>query len=162
MAKRYYFNSEHGRGWPTTESLKPFFLSPPGKRWFFETENDSGALVAEGVENTERLPLGSGRIDIRLAMYGHPELGVFLLYEKTGGRYRDVFSSKGDLNRLREWVRTLHDDPMPVGLYIPYEKAWKAVEEFIKTGGQLPKSIEWIANSDLPPNTFPAPHEVNI
>jgi hypothetical protein len=66
------------------------------------------------------------------------------------------------MNRLREWVRTLHGDPMPVGLYIPYEKAWKAVEEFIKTDGQLPKSIEWIANRDLPPNTFPAPYEVKI
>jgi hypothetical protein len=33
----------------------------------------------------------------------------------------------------------------------------KAVKEFIETGGALPTSIEWIANSDLPENTFPDP-----
>jgi hypothetical protein len=162
MRKRYSFNSEEGWDWPTPESLKPFFLAPPGKRWFFETENDGGLLAAEGVENTQHLRLGAGRIDIYLEMYGHPELGVCLLYEKTGGKNPGVFSSKGDVTRLREWVRTLHGDLRPVGLYIPYEKAWKAVEEFIKTDGQLPKSIEWIANRDLPPNTFPAPHEMKI
>jgi hypothetical protein len=32
----------------------------------------------------------------------------------------------------------------------------------METNGALPKSIEWIANRDLPPNTFPAPHEVKI
>jgi len=31
------------------------------------------------------------------------------------------------------------------------------VKEFIETGGQLPKCIEWVANKDLPPNTFPDP-----
>jgi hypothetical protein len=61
------------------------------------------------------------------------------------------------LTRLREWVRSLHDTPLPVGLFIPFEQAWKAVKEFIETDGQLPKSIEWIANRDLPPNTFPDP-----
>jgi len=68
-----------------------------------------------------------------------------------------VFSSKGDLTKLREWVRTLHNDPMPVGLFIPYADAWRAVKEFIETDGALPKSIEWIANSDLPLGTFPDP-----
>ena len=61
------------------------------------------------------------------------------------------------MTRLHEFVRTLHDDPMPVGLYIPFAEAWKAVKEFIETDGELPKSIEWIANKDLPPNTFPDP-----
>jgi hypothetical protein len=32
-----------------------------------------------------------------------------------------------------------------------------AVKEFIETDGGLPSSIEWIANNDLPPNTFPLP-----
>ncbi len=157
MRKRFDFNSEHGWGWPAPESLKPFFLSPPGKRWFFETGNDGGVLAAEGINNTEHLRPGAGRIDIRLTMYGHPELGVFLLYQKTGGDRRGVFSSKGDLTKLREWVRTLHNDPMPVGLFIPYADAWLAVKEFIETDGALPTSIEWISNKDLPPKTFPDP-----
>ena len=90
-------------------------------------------------------------------MWGHPDLGVLLIYSKWGGGVKQMYSSKGDLSRLREWVRSLHDTPLPVGLFIPFERAWKAVKEFIETDGQLPKNIEWIANRDLPPNTFPDP-----
>ena len=60
------------------------------------------------------------------------------------------------MSRLREVVYTSHGDPMPAGrLYIPFAEAFKAVKEFIEADGELPKSIEWIANKDLPPNTFP-------
>jgi len=51
---------------------------------------------------------------------------------------------------------------MPVGLYIPFEKAWLAVKAFLETEGELPKSIEWVANADLPRNTFPDPGTVDI
>jgi Immunity protein Imm1 len=54
-------------------------------------------------------------------------------------------------------VRNPHNDPLPVGLFIPFKTAWLAVKEFIETDGALPKSIEWIANKDLPPGTFPDP-----
>ena len=46
---------------------------------------------------------------------------------------------------------------MPVGLYIPFDRAWLAVQEFIETEGQLPTSIEWVRNDDLPDGTFPDP-----
>jgi hypothetical protein len=39
----------------------------------------------------------------------------------------------------------------------PFKSAWLAVKEFIETDGQLPKSIEWIANKELPVGTFPDP-----
>jgi len=90
-------------------------------------------------------------------MWGNPELGVLLIYSKWGGGLKETYSSIGDLTRLREWVRSTHDTPLPVGLFIPFEEAWKAVKEFIETDGKLPKSIAWIANRDLPPNTFPDP-----
>jgi hypothetical protein len=35
--------------------------------------------------------------------------------------------------------------------------AWKAVKEFLESDGKLPTSIGWIANGDLPANTFPEP-----
>ncbi len=98
-----------------------------------------------------------GRVVVRLKMWGHPELGVLLIWSKWGGGHKETFSSKGDLTRVREWVRSTHDTPLPVGLFIPFEEAWKAVKEFIETDGALPKSIEWVANRDLPPNTFPDP-----
>jgi hypothetical protein len=157
MEKLAYFASELSHEWPDPKELERYFLAPRGHRWFFETENDSAVFTAEGVDNTEHLEANKGRVDVHLRMWGHPELGVLLIYSKWGGGLRLTYSSKGDLRRLREWVRSTHDTPLPVGLFIPYEQAWKAVKEFIETDGQLPRSIEWIANRDLPPNTFPDP-----
>jgi hypothetical protein len=138
------------------EWLEPYFLSR-NPRWFSETGNDGAAFDAHGVEGTDHLPLGKGRIDIRLDLWGKPDLGVLLIWSKWGGGYKDNFTSKGDMSRLRELVRSTHDTPLPVGLFIPFEQAWKAVKEFIETDGALPKSIEWVANRDLPENTFPDP-----
>jgi hypothetical protein len=90
-------------------------------------------------------------------MWGNPDLGVLLIYEKIGGDHPQGFCSKGDVSRIREWVRSTHDTPLPVGLFVPFPVAWKAVKEFIETEGQLPKCIEWIKGSDLPPGTFPDP-----
>ncbi len=157
MEKSTYFASRRRQGWPDPKELEPYFLAPPGQRWFFETENDGGALRAEGADGTEHLEANKGRIDIDLDMWGNPELGVLLIYSKWGGGLKETYSSIGDLTRLREWVRSTHDTPLPVGLFIPFEEAWKAVKEFIETDGKLPKSIAWIANRDLPPNTFPDP-----
>lgn len=100
--------------------------------------DDSAALWAEGADATEYLAEGKGRIDIELMMWANPDLGVLLIYTKWGGGHEQVFSSKGDLGRLREWVRGLHGTPLPVGLFIPFEVAWKAVKEFIETEGELP------------------------
>lgn len=90
-------------------------------------------------------------------MWGNPELGVLLIWQKYSGGYSEAFPSKGDLTKLDQWVRSLHDTPLPVGLFIPFPKAWLAVKEFIETDGELPKSIEWVANKDLPAGTFPDP-----
>lgn len=158
MGKRAYFDTYWEDDWPELKWLEPYFLAPPDKRWFSKSGNDSAVLVAEGVEGTEHFdPLDNRGIDIKLAMWGIPDLGVLLIYSKWGGGYELTYSSVGDLGRLKEWVRTTHDDPMPVGLFIPFEEAWKAVKEFIETEGELPKSIEWIENDKLPPDTFPEP-----
>ncbi len=45
---------------------------------------------------------------------------------------------------------------MPLGLFIPFEQALKAVIEFVETDGALPKCIEWIASTDLPEGSFPS------
>ena len=97
------------------------------------------------------------RIDVRLLMWGVPSLGVLLIYTKRGGGLKQTYSSKGDLSRLREWVHNLHNTPLPVDLFVPFANAYEAVKGFIETDGQMPKSIDWIANKDLPPDTFPDP-----
>ena len=155
MRKNSYFNSRDREGWPDPQELKPYFFAPPGQEWFHTGGNDTAGLGIEGVDGTGHLPQGKGRIDIDLYIWGMPGLGVLLIYTKWGGGYKETYSSKGDLRRLREWVRSLHNTPLPVGLFIPFERAFEAVKEFIETDGALPKCIEWVANKDLPPGTFP-------
>jgi hypothetical protein len=155
MKKTAYFASRPMEGWPTPRELEPYFLNPPGRRWFFETGNDGAIFTLEGADHTGHLQANKGRVDIELEMWGHPSYGVLLIYSKWGGGNRQMCSSKGDLHRLREYVRNLHDTLLPVGLFVPFAIAWKAVKEFIETDGALPRSIEWIANHELPPNTFP-------
>ena len=91
-----------------------------------------------------------------LTIIGNIDHGVLLCHQKWGpngiGHY-----SKGDLSRLREYVETAHGDLKPVGFFIPFEDAWKAVKEFMERDGALPKSVPWIAAPDIPPGTFPGP-----
>lgn len=158
MKKTSHFDLFLGKGWPPASSLEPYFLAPKGKEWTFDTGNDNWGLGIEGVEGTAHLEPYKTRIDINLLMWGYPGLGVLLYYTKTGGGYREHFTSKGDMTRLKEWVRTLQGDLRPIGLFVPFPTAWKAVKEFMETDGQLPKSIEWVPNNDLPANTFPDPN----
>jgi len=155
MRKTVYFASRHASGWPAPSELERYFLAPAGQRWFFETGNDSAGLRAEGADGTENLEEGNGRIDIHLEMWGHPKLGVLLIYSKWGGGVKEMCSSKGDLTRLRQRVRSKQGTLLPVGLFLPHGTAWKAVKEFMETDGELPTSIEWISNRDLPRDTFP-------
>lgn len=158
MKKRIYFGQFDGPGWPEPKKLERFFLGSRDQCWIYDGGNDNWLLSVEGLDGTEHLLPHSGRIDIRLDMYGHPRFGVLLIWWKRGGGQDQMFSSKGDLRRLREWVRTLQEDLRPIGLFVPFEQAWKAIKEFIENDGALPGSIEWIANRELPPNTFPEPH----
>ena len=54
-------------------------------------------------------------------------------------------------------MKTAHSDLMPIGLFIPFETAWKAVKEFMERDAALPKSIEWLASDDIPADVFPPP-----
>jgi hypothetical protein len=146
-------------GWPNPKELEGYFLGAQGYDWLPDDPSDSAALWAKGVHGTEHLDVGKGRIDIELLIWRNPDFGVLLIYSKWGGPYEEMFSSKGDLSRLHDFVRALHGTLLPIGLFVPFGTAWKAVKEFIETDGELPKSIEWIANRDLPPGTFPKPHE---
>jgi hypothetical protein len=146
--------------WPAPERLKRYFFAPPGKEWLQDDQNDGAIFMDQAAYGTDDLPIGSGRVQIDLQLWGKPHLGVLLVYSRLGGKYADMFSSKGDMTRIRQWVRSTHGGPLPIGLFIPFAPAYQAVKEFIETDGALPKSIEWIANKDLPPNTFPEPWNI--
>jgi hypothetical protein len=157
MRKRTSFEKHKHQGWPDPAVLKPYFFGPPGDEWFHTGGNDTAGLSARGLYGTEQGIAGKTRIDLDLHIYGIPSLGALLFYHKYGGGYGEAYTSKGDMSRLREWVRNLHNDPLPVGLFIPFPDAYEAVKEFIETEGGLPKCIEWVANKDLPRGTFPDP-----
>jgi hypothetical protein len=157
MRKRAYFDSYRGDRWPNVEDLEPYFLAPPAQRWRFRSRNDCWGLDAEGLDGTEHQPEGKGRIDVHLTMVGNLDHGVLLQYRKSGGEFRDIYYSEGNLARLRDWVETKDGDLMPIGLYIPFETAWQAVKEFIERDGALPRSIRWIASRDIPSDAFPDP-----
>ena len=158
MIKDIYFDRFRGATWPEPRELERFFLAPKGQQWSFLGGNDSWGLSIEGPDVGALVdPRDPHRVRIDLYMTGHPELGVFLTYMKWEGGRGESFSSKGDLSRLKEHVRSLHGTQIPVGLFIPFEEAWKAVKEFIESDGALPKSIAWIDDGKLPPGTFPPP-----
>jgi hypothetical protein len=159
MRKNAYFDSYWGEGWPSLDFLRPYFLDNPAARWPFVGRNDSASLSGEGLYGTEPLEPRTGRVDVDLSMYGVPQFGIMLQYDLWDGRIARLksFSSKGDLRRRLEFARTVHRDPISIGLFIDFSQAWRAVEEFIATDGELPGSIAWVAAEDLPPDTFPAP-----
>jgi hypothetical protein len=157
MRKRSHFALLPDEGWPRPAEIQKYFLDPAEQHWNRESLNDCWGLKAEGVDGTEHLPAGKGRIDIHLTMVGNPDRGVLLQHSKVGVGYGDTHYSKGDLKRLREWVMTHDGDLMPIGLFVPFERAWAAVKEFIERDGALPKCIAWIAARDVPDYAFPDP-----
>ncbi len=157
MNKTAHFASRRFDHWPRPDEIEHYFLGPPGRRWFFETRNDTAEFGGDGVDNTDHLPPGKGRTYVRLSLVGHPALGVLLSWSKWNSREGLDYHSKGDLSRLREPVFSLHGDALSAGLFIPFDRAWRAVKEFLETDGQLPKSIEWVDDRDFPPDTFPDP-----
>ncbi len=110
MKKRTYFDTHDGPGWPDKAWLEPYFLTTAGRRKFFESGNDSWGLKAYGVGGTNHLLPHTGRIDLDLTILGNPEHGVLLCYQKSGSDGMETHYSKGDLQRLHEWVKTMHGD----------------------------------------------------
>lgn len=158
MIKETYFDVFDGPGWPQARELERYFIASRGHEWSYKGGNDSWGLDVDGLEDTEHLS-EQQRVNVHLYMTGHPEHGVYLYYRKWDGRIQRPFGyhSKGDLARLRDYVRTMHEVPLPIGLFIPFAAAWPAVKEFIETDGALPTSIAWIASADLPADAFPEP-----
>jgi hypothetical protein len=166
MRKDSNFEEFHGPGWPEPRQLERYFLGPPEQRWPIEDSGDCYGFNALGVEGTEHLPEGKGRIDIRLTLAGNRYHGVLFYYRKYGGGNAISLYSKGNLKRLREWVETIDGDKLSVGLFIPLETAWKALKEFLERDGALPECIEWIPSdladryTSLDKYFVPDPHKV--
>jgi hypothetical protein len=156
MKKVTSFPGYEGRSWPDEQWLAPYFLTAAGRRKAFGIGNNHWGLKARGMNGTEELPFHE-RIDINLHIVGKPDLGVMLLYDRVSPIDGYGYYSVGNLRMLRTLVKATQGSRMPVGLFISFEQAFKAIVEFIGTNGALPKCIEWIAADDLPEGSFPEP-----
>ena len=158
MRKRNSSDRFPWQGWPSLAELEPMFLGPDPQNLSYWRDSDEWALHVEGLYGTYGLP-EADQLTVHLTMTGTPDFGVMLYYQKWDGRIRQRLDcySKGDMSRVREWLRTLQVDLRPIGLFIPYTQAWKAVKEFMERHGELPTGIEWVDAEDLPPNTFRFP-----
>jgi hypothetical protein len=156
MKKMTTFRDYEGPGWPDQTWLAPYFLTPAGRQKAFGSGNNHWCVTAEGVDGTEDLPFDR-RIDIDLHIVGKPDLGVLLLHDRVSAVDGHAYYSLGNPKMLRTLVRAKQVSLMPVGLFIPFEQAFEAIMEFIRTNGALPRCVEWIASTDLPEDSFPEP-----
>jgi hypothetical protein len=156
MKKITSFRGYEGPGWPNQKWLEPFFLTPAGRREIFGFRNNHWGLRARGVDGTEDLPFDK-EINVTLHIIGKPDIGVLLYYDRLSATDGYTYFSVGNLKMLQTLVEAKPGTRMPLGLFIPFEQALKAVVEFADTNGALPKCIEWIASTDLPKGSFPEP-----
>ena len=167
MKRNIHCPGNQSEEWPATTALAPLFLEPSSRETLWSSGNDSWALRVWGLKGTGNLPrywqVGGHGLpsanEANLTFWDNPDHGILLYYKKFGNGLSVHRFWRGDTTRLKEWVRTTHDDLRPVGLYIPFEKAWPAVKDFMDSNGELPNSIAWIKSEDLPIGTFPDPWE---
>jgi hypothetical protein len=150
MRKSSSFHDFDASGWPSPDELKKYF-SAGGRLWASHGK-DSWVLRAEGLYGTAILPQPDA-VTVDLRMTGSPDHGVTLDFARWHGRIRrlDRYCSVGDLRRLRQFMVSLQGNPYSLGLFIPFEQAFRAVKEFIESDGELPTSIEWISGEGFPP-----------
>ena len=139
-----------GRG-GRSQKIGALLPAPPGRAGFLKQETTVRVSWLKEQIGLKHLEYYKGRIDIELAMWGHPRPWRSADLVQAGRRLQADVQLEGRLEPP-SGVGSQHSRyAMPIGLFVPYETAWKAVKEFIETDGELPKSIEWIANRDLPP-----------
>src|SRR5262249_15967136 len=135
-------------------------LSDPEKlAQLFAKGRDGGCFSIEWVyENSNSAPQ-SELVGATLYMHMNPDLGIKLQYSKWDGRIgeKNTYHSKGDLTRLKQFVRSSHRTPLSIGLFVSFERGRKAVQEFLETDGERPRSIEWLSDDDLSSDVFPLP-----
>jgi hypothetical protein len=145
--------------WPEIGWLEPFFHDSAGQVAPLQLDRREGSFYLEGVDGTGGLSRHSGRVDISLMLWANPERGVMLEHRKFGGGIDIAWFSKGDLRFRLNWVWSKYGTPLSTGFFIPAERAWLAVKQFIQMDGALPDSIEWVDERELPADTFPPPED---
>jgi len=133
-------------------------LSDPEKlAQLFAKGSDGGCFSIEWIYDKKNSAPQSELVGATLYMHMNPDHGIKLQYSKWDGRIGEkrTYHSKGDLTRLKQFVRSFHRTPLSIGLFVPFEIGRRAVKEFLETDGELPRSIDWVSEDDLPSEVFP-------
>lgn len=158
VKKEAAFDDHWGNGWPDISAVEQGLADPEKLAQLLAKGRDGGCFSIEWVYDKGALSQ-SGLVGAILYMHMNPEHGIKLQYSSWDRRTgkRETYHSKGDLARIRQFVRSFHRTPLSIGLFVPFEKGRKAVKEFLQTDGKLPQSVDWISDDDLPSDAFPLP-----
>lgn len=159
MHKESAFNTHWGDGWPDLAMVEACVIDPVRRAEMLASGMHGGNFSITGLYGTENLAPREGLVSSTLYLYLNASHGAMLLYSRWDGREQKQYgyNSKGDLSLLGQFVRSFHDTPLSLGLFIPFEDGWLAIKEFMLSEGELPTCIEWVATEVLPPETFPDP-----
>jgi len=155
VRKEASFDRHWGDGWPDVKAVESCLSDPRRRAQYFADGYDGGCFAIERYEHEKLVPISPYKGAV-LYMHMNPEHGITLQHSSWDRRFgqRNTLHSKGDLTRLREFVRSFHGTPLSVGLFIPFSIGCSAVKEFMQTDGELPRSIVWVSDKDLPPEVF--------
>ena len=99
----------------------------PDDKELFGIRNNHWGLRARGVDGTEDLPFDK-QINITLHIIGKPDLGVLLFYDRLSATDGYSYYSVGRSENVSDFgQRPSRASRMPLGLFIPFEQALKAV-----------------------------------
>jgi hypothetical protein len=159
VKKEAAFGDHWGNGWPDINAVEQGLSDPEKLAKLFAKGRDGGCFSIEWIYDKEGSIPRFGLVGAILYMHLHPDHGIKLQYSVWDRRTekRETYHSKGDLARLKQFVWSFHRTPLSIGLFVPFEIGRKAVKEFLQTDGELPQSVDWISDDDLPSEVFPLP-----
>jgi len=159
VKKEASFGDHWGNGWPDISAVEKGLADPEKLAQLFAKGRDGGCFSIEWIYDKDDSIPQTGLVGAILYMHMNPEHGIKLQYSGWDRRTakRETYHSKGDLTRLKQFVRSFHRTPLSIGLFVPFEIGRKAVKEFLQTDGKLPQSVDWISDDDLPSEVFPLP-----
>jgi hypothetical protein len=159
VKKEAAFDDHWGNGWPDISVVEKGLADPEKLGQLFAKGRDGACFSIEWIYDQHDSMPQTGLVGAILYMHLNPDHGIKLQYlgwdRRTGKR--ETYHSKGDLARLKQFVRSFHRTPLSIGLFVPFKIGCKAVKEFLQTDGKLPQSVEWISDDDLPSEVFPLP-----
>lgn len=138
--------------------MKTFlFVSPDGSEFIGSKGNDIRNIIYNSLSDTEIYEeyWFSGTNTAELICYDNKEMyslllisvgdyGIFLHFSDE----KENKVSLHDAGKMNEIYENIESLGVAVGLYIPAESAWTAIDEFLETGSATDK-INWISVHDM-------------